>query len=86
MVDLDDDDDLEDEDSGVYGAILDLRMGLLDKLESDWVGGPHAHDAGHAKATLAECRVALEKISKALDAQGKRDLPITVSGREVGHA
>ena len=77
-------DELENEDSGVYGAILDLRMGPLSKLEVEWVGvGPHAHNVERAKANLAACRTALKKVSCVLGTQGKRDVPITVDEMEA---
>ncbi len=83
MADLEDEPDDGLDDSGVYGAILDLRFGRLSQLESEWVGGPHAHDVDRAKATLAACRAALEHVAQALEAEANRSRPITASGTEV---
>ena len=56
-------------DDDVYGAILDLNMGAVAKLECDWVGGPHACDVEHAKANFSACRTALEHVAALLKAK-----------------
>ena len=70
MADVEDDSD--DEDSGVYGAILDLNLGAVAKLECDWIGGSHAYNVEHAKMNLEACRIAVEKIAGLIEIQGKR--------------
>jgi len=72
MADLD-----EDDDSGVYGAILDLSMGAVGRLESEWVGGPHAYNIAHAKENLAASRAALDKVAGLLDVEAKRSREVT---------
>jgi hypothetical protein len=81
MADLDDEPD--DEDSGVFGAILDLNMGAVAKLECDWCGGPNAHNVAHAQANVEACRAALEKVAALLEVEGKRSQPMSVEAETV---